>query len=38
MSLNKNDIFTIAVSAIQMLDQKVTDLTKRLEALEQRFL
>ena len=38
MSLNKNDIFTIAVSAIQMLDQKVTDLTKRLEALEHRFL
>jgi hypothetical protein len=38
MSLNKDDIFSIAVSAIQMLDQKVTDLTKRLEALEQRFL
>ena len=36
MSLNKNDIFTVAVSAIQMLDQKVTDLTKRLEALERR--
>ena len=36
MSLNKNNIFTVAVSAIQMLDQKVTYLTKRLEALEQR--
>jgi hypothetical protein len=38
MSLNKDDIFSIAVSAIQLLDQKVTDLTKRLESLEQRFL
>jgi hypothetical protein len=36
MSLNKDDIFSIAVSAIQLLDQKVTDLTKRLESLEQR--
>ena len=36
MSLNKDDIFTIAVSAIQMLDQKVIDLTKRIEALEHR--
>jgi hypothetical protein len=38
MSLNKDDIFSIAVSAIQMLDQKVTDLTTRLESLERRFL
>lgn len=38
MSLNKDDIFSIAVSSIQMLDQKVTDLTTRLESLERRFL
>lgn len=37
MSLNKDEIFSIAVSAIQSLDQKVVDLSKRLDDLSCSF-
>jgi len=35
MSLNKEVIFSVAIGAIQELEKKVSDLTKRIEALEK---